>query len=181
MTQSGVPVRWTVEPHQIDLDRWAKAVLRAISAGAEGAPTVVRWWTWPAIAVLAVALVALVGSWTVATGLLPVLLFFGVLVALKLTSERRLAKQLRSVPSASLGFTFVADATGTSRTGPGGSDELPWTRYRAARLDGDIVTLLLDNNTVTVLPVVALAGTDPPDAVVARLEGWIAAGRSEPS
>lgn len=96
-----------------------------------------------------------------------------MLVALKLTGEHRLAKQLKGTPSAQEGFTFVADATGTSRSGPGGSDQLPWKRYRVARLDDDVITLLIDNNSVTVLPVVALDGTDEPGDTVAQINKWI--------
>ena len=167
-------LEWVVRSDQIDLDRWARAVISALSAGKHDPRGALRWWLWPLSGFLAVALGMLTGAWMVVATLgVPLLLGVGLAVGLKLTGTRRLARQLKGVPSSGEGFTLVADPTGTSRTGPGGSDRLPWRRYRAARLDDDVITLLLDNKTVTVLPIVALESAHEPGDAVALINDWI--------
>ncbi len=140
----------------------------------------VRWWTWPAILALAVALAVLMGVEVVPIALVaPLVVIVGLIVGLKLTSQRRLANQLKRTPSAREGFTLVADATGTSRSGPAGSERLPWSRFEIARLDHDVITLLLDNSSVIVLPVAALDSTDAPGDAVGQINEWIHHSRSQ--
>ena len=173
-------LRWTVRSDQIDLDRWATAVLGAQGAGRGASKDLVRWWTWPAILALVAALAVLLGAEAVVIGFaVPVVVIVGLIVVLNLTSERRLTNQLKRTPSTSEGFTFVADATGTSRSGPAGSDQLPWSRFEIARLDHDVITLLLDNSSVIVLPVAALDSTDAPGDAVAQINEWIHHSRSQ--
>lgn len=173
-------VRWDVRSDQIDPGRWAKAILKALGAGDRDGPKPVPPWTGWAIIVLAIALLLAVGPSTLAPIVIPLVVVVGFILILKATSERRLAKHLASVPGMREGFTFQADASGTLQEGPSAAGRVLWSRYRAARLDDDVITLLLDNRTVQVLPVAALQGHEPPEAVVARLDRWIAGSQPQP-
>lgn len=180
--EAEVVLRWSVRSDQIDPDRWAKAILAALKSGNPGWRSVGRWWVWPLSVILPFALALSLGTWDVlATVFVPVLLVVGLALGLKFTAPRRVAKQIEEVPALREAFTFVADPTGTSRAGSGGSDQLPWRRYREARLDDDIITLLMDNKTVAVLPVAALDGTHDLGAAVARMNAWIQAAQAEGS
>lgn len=151
---------WTVTIDQIDADRWARAVVNALQGGKESRDQATRWGTWPALLlafVLLVAVAALTGGWMLVAGLVPVVVFLGLLFLLNRQSVDRIAKQIRSTPSALEPFTLSADQFGTRSESPSGSDQLAWNRYRDVFLDDDLVALTLDDKTVRILPMATLS------------------------
>jgi hypothetical protein len=174
-------LRWDVGSDQIDFDQWARAMVRAVEAGeGDSGGSITRWGILLAV-VVAILIVILTGPSGALVIVLPTTAIVGGLVALRVTGTKRLAERLRSIPSASEPFTFVADHIGTRSIGESGSDHLSWRRYKRAALDGDLIVLTLDNDTVRILPVAALVSSPEPSIAVSTIRNWIDAARRAPA
>jgi hypothetical protein len=167
-----------VHADQIDLDRWAAALVDVqLRHRRERSSIVTRHAFW-LIAVLWLALAVLIKDlWF----LVPAGLTLAAAIGAWVWNRRlagRIATELRALPAASEPFTFLATGRGTSSTAPSGSDELSWSRYRGAALLDDLVALELDDGTLRLLPVVSLAADVPASEAVTTMTTWIEAATS---
>lgn len=176
---AGSSFRFDVGADLIDLDHWAASyvTLRAQEQRSE----VTRFGVWPVVAVAAVTIlvVGLTSSPTMVIA--PAALLLAVIGGVWLWNRRaghRLAGQLRAMPAASEGFTFVADARGTRGQGPSSSEEMAWTRYRTVQLHEGLVALTRDNGSILFVPAAALVGASSADDAIAAMTTWIDAARA---
>lgn len=172
---------WEVHADQIDLDRWASAVVEfRLRRLRERSSFVTRNAFW-LIALLWLALgVSTSEPWFVVPAVLTVAAAVGAMIWNR-SLPRRLAARMRAVPAASEPFTFTAAASGTTSTAPSGSDELSWSRYRSAVLLDDLIALELIDGNLRLLPLVSLVPSIAPPEAVAMMATWIDQATAQPS
>lgn len=171
---------WEVRADQIDLDRWASAVVEfRLRRLRERSSFVTRNAFW-LIAVLWLALgVSTSEPWFLVPAVVTVAAAVGAMIWNR-SLPRRLAARLRAVPAASEPFTFVAAAGGTTSTAPSASDELSWSRYRTAVALDDLIALELVDGNLRLLPVGSLVSPITPTEAVEVMATWIDQATTQP-
>lgn len=173
---------WEVGQDLVHLDHWAQAyiALRVEEKESERS-AFLRYGYWPIMA-LVVIVIGATSSVGMALALTVVLLaVFGGAKLWNRSAATRLAKRLHNLPAASERFTFRAGPSGTHGESASGSESLSWSRYKSARIFGDLIVLTHDTNVMRLLPIRGLTGGQHASAAVDSIGRWIEAAHASPA